>query len=54
MPRTATQDRATPGSDLSGVAGPYRTGSISRFPQDIARFINAGGPKAINPSFSRS
>jgi len=52
--RTATEDRATLGSDPSAVTGPYGTGGILTICGDIARFLHAGGPKAINPDRSHN
>ena len=43
---TATEDRATVGTDPSAVAAPYGTGGILR---GVACFVAAGGPKATNP-----
>jgi hypothetical protein len=52
--RTTTEDRATLGSDPSAVVGPYGTGGIRTISEDIARFLPAGDPKAINPDRSHN
>ena len=47
--RTTAEDRATLGSNPSAAVGPYGTSGILVISKDIARFLPAGGPKAINP-----